>query len=64
MNFKIKIVLVGILGLSIVYTCLAVSIALSPWFSWLRNALSDLDHSVKSNVVTIFNLGLVLGGFL
>jgi len=64
MNFKTKIVLVGILGLSIIYTCLAISIALSPWFSWLRNALSDLGHSVKSNVAAIFNLGLVLGGFL
>lgn len=64
MNFKIKIVLVGILGLSIVYSCLAASIALSPRFSWLRNTLSGLGHSVKSNVAVVFNLGLVLGGFL
>jgi len=36
----------------------------SPWFSWQRNALSDLGHSAKSLVAPIFNLGLLLTGFL
>jgi hypothetical membrane protein len=36
----------------------------SPWFSWQSNALSDLGHSLKSEVAPIFNLGLLLTGFL
>ena len=34
-----------------------------PWFNWGSNALSDLGHSVNSDVSYIFNLGLLLGGF-
>ena len=34
-----------------------------PWFNWGSNALSDLGHSVNSDVSFIFNLGLLLGGF-
>ncbi len=41
-----------------------LAIALSPWFSFWNNALSDLGHAVKSNVAPIFNFGLVVGGFL
>jgi hypothetical membrane protein len=37
---------------------------LSPWFSWENNALSDLGHSVKSDVAQLFNFGLLLCGFL
>lgn len=54
----------GIVGPIVSYVLSAVSILLSPWFSWQRNALSDLGHSTKSNVSPIFNLGLLLGGFL
>lgn len=54
----------GIVGPIVSYVLIAVSILLSPWFSWQRNALSDLGHSTKSNVSPIFNLGLLLGGFL
>jgi len=53
----------GIVGLLAVYLSIGVSIILSPWFSWQRNALSDLGHAVKSEVAPIFNLGLLLGGF-
>ena len=54
----------GLVGLLVVYLSIGVSILFSPWFSWQRNALSDLGHSVKSPVAPIFNLGLLLGGFL
>ena len=37
------------------------SIALSPWFSWTQNALSDLG---VSKVAPIFNSGLILTGIL
>jgi len=46
----------GIVGPIVSYVLIAVSILLSPWFSWQRNALSDLGHSTKSNVSPIFNL--------
>ena len=41
-----------------------VSIALSPWFNIWYNALSDLGHAVNNDVAPIFNLGLVIGGYL
>ena len=41
-----------------------LAIALSGWFNIYDNALSDLGHAVRSNVVPLFNLGLSLGGFL
>lgn len=54
----------GIAGPTVSYVSIAVSILLSPWFDWQRNALSDLGHSTRSSVSPIFNLGLLLGGFL
>lgn len=54
----------GIAGPLTAYTFIAISIALSPWFSWGRNALSDLGHSTRSPVAPIYNLGLFLAGFL
>ena len=56
--------LFGVLGPLLAYVLIGVSIALSPWFSWERNALSDLGHAVKSGVPAIFNFGLLLSGFL
>ena len=56
--------LFGFLGLLAVYLSIGISILFSPWFSWQRNALSDLGHAVKSGVAPIFNLGLLFGGFL
>lgn len=56
--------LLGIVAPLVAYISIGVSIALSPWFSWQRNALSDLGHSVRSEVAPIFNLGLFLAGFL
>jgi len=40
---------------------ISISIALSPWFSWTHNALSDLG---VSEVAPIFNSGLILTGIL
>jgi len=56
--------LLGIVGPLIAYISIGLSIALSPWFSWEKSALSDLGHAVKSQAALIFNLGLLLAGFL
>jgi len=63
MNEKIY-ALFGAVGPLVAYIFIGVSIALSPWFSWERNALSDLGHAVKSGVAPIYNFGLLLTGFL
>lgn len=62
MNEKIY-ALFGVIGPLIPYLSIGVSIALSPWFSWEKNALSDLGHAVKSGVAPIFNFGLLIAGF-
>lgn len=51
-------------GVLVPLASISLAIYLSPWFSWERNALSDLGHSVKSGVAPIFNFGLVTGGLL
>ncbi len=56
--------LLGIAGPLTAYALIAASIALSPWFSWERNALSDLGHATRSQAAPIFNFGLFLAGFL
>jgi len=63
MNKKIC-ALFGVVGPLMAYVFIGVSIAFSPWFSWKRNALSDLGHAVKSGVAPIYNFGLLLTGFL
>lgn len=54
----------GIASPIVSFTSITISILLSPWFSWQKNALSDLGHATGSSVSPIFNLGLLLGGFL
>jgi len=62
--------LLGILAPLIAIIFIAVSIVLSPWFSWGSNALSDLGRSAatdgapKSEGAPLFNFGLLLSGFL
>ena len=56
--------LLGIVGPLIAYISIGVSIMLSPWFSWETSALSDLGDAVDSEAAPIFNLGLLLAGFL
>ena len=46
------------------YLCIAISIGMSPWFGWDRNALSDLGHSTRSSVAAIYNFGLSATGLL
>ena len=55
--------LFGIVGPLIAMVFIGLSIVLSPWFNWSQNALSDLGHSVNSDVAALFNFGLLLTGF-
>ena len=55
--------LFGLVGPLIAIFFIISSIVLSPWFSWWSNALSDLGHSVNSEVAPLFNFGLLLTGF-
>ena len=48
----------------VVYGLIFLAIGLAPWFSWKKNALSDLGNCMRSNVSVIFNLALVSGGWL
>jgi len=59
-----KFALFGVLGPLVGFIFICASIMFSPWFSWQSNALSDLGHSVNSNVAPLFNFGLFLAGFL
>jgi hypothetical membrane protein len=56
--------LLGVAGPLIAYLSIALSICLTPNFSWFRNALSDLGHAQKSVVAPVFNAGLLVSGFL
>lgn len=58
-----KYALFGVVGPLVAYFFIGVSIIWSPWFSWWNNALSDLGHSVESDVAPLFNFGLLLTGF-
>ncbi len=55
--------ILAILGPAVAYVLIAVSIVLSPWFSWGSDALSDLGHSTKSAAAPYYNAGLFIGGF-
>jgi len=59
-----KYALLGVIGPLIAHVFIWISIILSPWFSWQKDALSDLGHAVWSDVAPIFNFGLLLAGFL
>ncbi len=58
-----KYALFGLLGPSTAILFVLLAILLSPWFSWWNNALSDLGHSLQSEVAALFNFGLLLSGF-
>ncbi len=51
----------GILGPSIAFFFIALSIQLNPWFSWPDNALSDLG-AIGESYNYVYNLGMVLSG--
>lgn len=56
--------LLGVSGIIFAFSFIFIAIILSPWFRWENSALSDLGHSVRSEVAPIFNLGLLTSGFL
>ena len=56
--------LAGLLGPLVALAFVLVSAALSPWFSFWSNALSDLGHAVRSGVAVLFNFGLAVGGLM
>ena len=54
--------IIGLLSLVVAYSSIALSISVSPWFSWVENALSDLGARCPSG--PIFNLGLMSSSVL
>ena len=52
--------LFGLIGPLAAFFFIALSIMLSPWFSWQQSALSDLGHATASSVAPLYNFGLVL----
>ncbi|MCW4019893.1 MAG: DUF998 domain-containing protein [Candidatus Bathyarchaeota archaeon] len=56
--------LCGILGPLISYVFIGISIASAPWFSWEKNALSDLGNALRKESAPYYNFGLALAGLL
>ncbi|MEA2089784.1 MAG: DUF998 domain-containing protein [Thermoproteota archaeon] len=59
-----RLKIAGICGVAspiVAFTCIFLTISLSPWFNWTKNALSDLGVSETS---ALFNLGLIISGIL
>jgi hypothetical membrane protein len=53
----------GIFGAVVAYPFIFLSIALSPWFSFYENALSDLGNlAMNGFTALIYNTGMVLSG--
>jgi len=56
------IALIGLLVPLIAYGFIFIAILNAPWFSWYKNALSDLGAHQGSDI--IFNTGLMIAGIL
>ncbi len=61
--------LLGILAGVIAYSSIIIAILVSPWFSWLNNALSDLGNTsaqrnITSGSAAVFDGGLIISGLL
>ncbi len=52
----------GILIPVVIFTCIALAMAHSPWFEWTKHALSDLG--IEGISAFFFNYGMILGGIL
>lgn len=55
----------GVCGLFIpvvMFACLGLALASSPWFTWTEHALSDLG--VRNSTAALFNYGMIAGGTL
>ena len=55
--------LLGIIGPALAFLFLGASILSAPWFSWSKNALSDLGYALRETAVT-FNFGLAISGLI
>lgn len=69
MSMRRKYPILGFAAVTIPYVLIAISIALSPWFSWFNNALSDLGNTsnalnTSSGAAYFFNFGLIISGVL
>ncbi|MEO3993976.1 MAG: DUF998 domain-containing protein [Desulfurococcaceae archaeon TW002] len=53
----------GLLSFMIAYVFIIISILINPWFSFFKNALSDLGRVDLENSY-VFNMGLVLAGLI
>jgi hypothetical membrane protein len=56
--------ILGVISPVFGFICVLISVAASPWFSWNTNAISDLGHSLKSEVSPILNSGLLITGLM
>jgi hypothetical membrane protein len=56
--------LMGLAPIVVLYSSIGIAVAISPWFNWVNNALSDLGHATKSPAAPVFNFGLLLTGAL
>ena len=54
--------LCGIIGPVIALASISLAILYAPWFSWIKNALSDLG--VNGTSAILFNSGLIICGIL
>nr|MDO8099047.1 DUF998 domain-containing protein [Candidatus Njordarchaeota archaeon] len=55
----------GMIGPLIAFICIVAAIAVSPWFTWAGNALSDLGDTVLHPAsAPIFNTGLIVAGIV
>jgi hypothetical membrane protein len=52
----------GILLPVVIFTCLGLSVASSPWFTWTQHALSDFG--IQESTAFLFNYGMIIGGLL
>lgn len=58
------VLLTGLAPVAVLYSGIGIAIAMSPWFNWVNNALSDLGHATNSSAAPVFNLTLLLTGAL
>lgn len=60
-----KLRIFGVVAALAAYPFILASIALSPWFNFYNNALSDLGNTVSNGQVGyVYNVGLVVAGVL
>lgn len=63
-NYSWSVFILSLLSITIPLASIALSAYLSGWFNVCTNALSDLGHATMSNVSSIFNIGLSMGGLM